>query len=211
MNRLMNNPIIILGNGGHASVLSEILLLQGRQILGFTAPEEQRNCYGLGYLGTDEMIRTFKPEKVDLVLGLGTVNISYVRQSIFENLKNQGYTFATCVHPTAIISSSAKLAEGVQVMAGAIVQPHVQIRENTIINTGSIIEHDCVIGAHVHVAPGVTLSGSVRIGDYSHIGTGSSVIQGIEIGGNSLVGAGAVVISNIGTNKKAFGVPAKEV
>lgn len=207
----MNNPIIILGNGGHASVLTEMLLLQGRKILGFTAPEEQRNFYGLAYLGTDEIVVTINPEKVDLVLGIGTVNMSTVRHSLFEELKNLGYRFATCVHPTAIISSTATLAEGVQVMAGAIVQPHVQIRENTIINTGSIIEHDCVIGAHVHVAPGVTLSGSVHIGDYSHIGTGSSVIQGIEIGSNSLIGAGAVVISNIGTNKKAFGVPAKEV
>ena len=207
----MNNPIIILGNGGHASVLTEILLLQGRKVLGFTAPEEQRNSYGLGYLGTDEMIRTFNPEKVDLVLGLGTVNISYVRQSIFEDLKNQGYTFATCIHPTAIISATARLAEGVQVMAGAIVQPHVRIGENTIINTGSIIEHDCVIGSHIHIAPGTTISGSVIIGNGSHIGTGSSIIQGIEIGGNSLIGAGAVVISNIGTNKKAIGVPAKEV
>ncbi len=207
----MNKPIIILGNGGHASVLTEILLLQHREILGFTAPEEQTNSYGLEYLGTDEIIGTYNPGEVELVLGLGAVRISIVRQSIFEELKNQGYIFATCIHPTAIISTTAILAEGVQMMSGAIVQPHALIGRNTIINTGVIIEHDCVIGSHVHVAPGVTLSGSVHIGDYSHIGTGSSVIQGIEIGSNSLVGAGAVVISNIGTNKKAFGVPAKEV
>ena len=207
----MNKPIIILGNGGHASVLTEILLLQNRDILGFTAPEEQMNSYGLEYLGTDEIIETYSSVEVDLVLGLGTVRISIVRQSIFEEMKKRGYTFATCVHPRAIISSAAILAEGVQIMAGAIVQAYAQIGENTIINTGSIIEHDCVIGSHVHVAPGVTLSGNVHIGDYSHIGTGTSIIQGIKIGRNTLIGAGAVVISNIGTNKKAFGVPAKEV
>ncbi|WP_369435877.1 acetyltransferase [Lysinibacillus fusiformis] len=207
----MNKPIIILGNGGHASVLTEIMLLQDREILGFTAPEEQISFYGLEYLGTDEIVETYNPEEVELVLGLGTVRISTVRQSLFEEFKNQGYIFATCVHPTAIISTTAILAEGVQIMAGAIVQPHAQIGGNTIINTGSIIEHDCVIGSHVHVAPGVTLSGNVHIGVYSHIGTGTSIIQGIKIGGNTLIGAGAVVISNIGTHKKAFGVPAKEV
>lgn len=207
----MNKPIILLGNGGHASVLTEILLLQQREIIGFTAPEEQCNSYGLKYLGTDEVIKKFTPQKIELVLGLGTVSISAIRQSIYKELKNQGYTFATCIHPNTIISSTAVIVEGVQIMAGAIVQPHSQIGENTIINTGAIIEHDCEIGSHVHIAPGTTLSGNVHIGDGSHIGTGSSIIQGVIIGDNTLIGAGAVVISNIGTNKKAFGVPAKEV
>ncbi|MET4560694.1 sugar O-acyltransferase (sialic acid O-acetyltransferase NeuD family) [Lysinibacillus parviboronicapiens] len=207
----MNKPIIILGNGGHASVLTEILLLQNRKILGFTAPEEQINSYGLKYLGTDGIFEKYNPLEVELVLGLGTVGISNVRQSLYKKLKNQGYTFAICVHPRAIIASTATLDEGAQIMAGAIVQPHAQIGENTIINTCAIIEHDCMIGAHVHVAPGVTLSGSVHIGNGSHIGTGSTIIQGVSIGKNTIIGAGATVISNIGTNKKAFGVPAKEV
>lgn len=207
----MNKPIIILGNGGHASVLTEILLLQHREILGFTAPEEQFNSYGLEYLGTDEIIKKFNPQKIELVLGLGTISISTIRQSIFKELKKQGYSFTKCVHPNAIISSTAILAEGVQIMAGVIVQAHAEIGDNTIINTGAIIEHDCIIGAHIHIAPGTILSGNVHIGDGSHIGTGSSIIQGVTIGKNTLIGAGAVVISNIGTGKKAFGVPAKEV
>jgi sugar O-acyltransferase (sialic acid O-acetyltransferase NeuD family) len=207
----MNKPIIIIGNGGHATVLTELLLLQNRNILGFTAPSEEANSYSVKYLGTDKIIGEYSPEDVELVLGLGTVRISNVRHSIFEEMKNQGYSFATCVHPKSIISLTAVLAEGAQIMAGAMIQPYAQIGENTIINTGAIIEHDCLIGAHVHIAPGTTLSGGVIIGNDSHVGTGSTIIQGIEIGKNTLIGAGSVVISNIGTSKKAFGVPAKEV
>lgn len=207
----MNKPIIIIGNGGHASVLIEILLLQKRDILSYTAPREEANLYGVKYLGTDKIIGEYSPEKVELVLGLGTVSVSTVRRNIFEEMKKLGYTFVTCIHPKSIISPTAVVAEGAQIMAGAIIQSHAQIGENTIINTGAIIEHDCLIGAHVHIAPGTTLSGGVIIGNESHIGTGSSIIQGIEIGKNTLIGAGSVVISNIGTSKKAFGVPAKEV
>ncbi|WP_054767479.1 acetyltransferase [Lysinibacillus parviboronicapiens] len=205
----MNKPIIILGNGGHASVLTEILLLQNRKILGFTAPEEQTNSYGLKYLGTDVILEEYNPLEVELVLGLGTVGISNVRHSLFKKLKSQGYTFAICAHPRAIISSTATLDEGTQIMAGAIVQSHAQIGKNTIINTGAIIEHDCVIGAYVHVAPGTTLSGNIQIGDFTHIGTGAKIIQGITIGSHSLIGAGAVVVNNISSNQKVIGVPAK--
>jgi len=207
----MNKSIIIIGNGGHASVLTEILLLQQRNILGFTAPKEEVNSNGLKYLGNDVVITNYNPEEIELVLGIGTVRISNFRETLFEKMNKIGYTFATCIHDKAIISKTAILAEGTQVMAGAIIQPYAQIGKNTIINTGAIIEHDCVVGSHVHIAPGTTLSGSVIIGDGSHIGTGSSIIQAVEIGKNTLIGAGAVVISNIGTNKKAFGVPAKEV
>lgn len=207
----MNKPIIIIGNGGHASVLTEILLLQQRNILGYTAPSEESNSYGVKYIGTDKVIEAYSPEEVELVLGLGTIRASTIRQSIFRKMKNQGYVFANCIHPKSIISLTAVLAEGIQVMASAIIQPHAKIGENTIINTGAIIEHDCLIGSHVHIAPGTTLSGGVIIGDESHIGTGSSIIQGVEIGKSTLIGAGSVVITNIGTNKKVFGVPAKEV
>ncbi|WP_342600367.1 acetyltransferase [Psychrobacillus sp. FSL H8-0483] len=207
----MNKPIIIIGNGGHASVLTEILLLQQRDILGYTAPSQEANSYRVKYLGTDKIIETYSPEEVELVLGLGTVHISTVRHTIFVKMKKLGFTFVTCIHPKSIVSLTAILAEGTQVMAGAIIQPHAQIGENTIINTGVIIEHDCLIGAHVHIAPGTTLSGGVIIGNESHIGTGSSIIQGVEIGKKTLIGAGSVVISNIGTSKKAYGVPAKEV
>lgn len=207
----MNKSIIIIGNGGHASVLTEILLLHKRDILGYTGPREEANSYCVKYLGTDEIIETYSPEEVELVLGLGTIRVSTVRHNIFEKMKRQGYTFVTCIHPKSIISLNSRLAEGTQIMAGAIIQPHAQIGENTIINTGAIIEHDCLIGAHVHIAPGTTLSGGVIIGDDTHIGSGSTIIQGVEIGRNTLIGAGSVVISNIGTNKKAFGVPAKEV
>ena len=206
-----DKPVIILGNGGHASVLTEILQLQNRKIIGFTAPEQQVNLFNLLYLGNDEVIEQYDKSEINLVLGLGTIQISTIRKLIFKQFKSLGYNFASIIHPNVIISSTVNLAEGVQIMAGAIIQTHTKIADNTIINTGTIVEHDCIIGKHVHLATGVTISGSVEIGDSCHIGTASTIIQGISIGKNSLVGAGAVVISNIGDGKKVIGVPAKEV
>lgn len=204
-------PVIIIGNGGHASILTEIMQLQNRKIIGFTAPEQQENLFNLSYLGNDEVIEQYDKSEINLVLGLGTIQISSIRKLIFKQFKSLGYNFASIIHPNVIISSSVNLAEGVQIMAGAIIQTHTKIADNTIINTGTIVDHDCIIGKHVHLAPGVTISGSVEIGDCCHIGTASTIIQGISIGKNSLVGAGAVVISNIGDGKKVIGVPAKEV
>ena len=208
----MNKPIIIIGNGGHASVLVEILLVQQREIIGYTAPTKEKVFFDLPYLGTDDIIAdNYNPDEVELVLGLGTVTTSIIRKSIFEDFNTKGFSFIGVIHPTAIISSSTQIGEGVQIMAGTILQTNVSIEDNTIINTGSIIDHDCHIGKHIHIAPGSTLSGGVQIGDSCHIGVGTSIIQSISIGNETTIGAGSVVVKDIGGGKTAYGVPAKEV
>lgn len=207
----MNKPLIILGNGGHASVLTEILLAQNKKIIGFTAPEFENNYFGLAYLGTDDVISQYSPADVELVLGLGMLGPSSVREKIFNDFKERGYSFKTIIHPSAIISPSVRLGEGIQILAGGIIQTSTVIADNTIVNTGTIIDHDGQIGAHVHIAPGAKISGAVQIGNSTHIGTGTTIIQGIEIGDGCLIGAGSVVVKNIKSHVKAFGVPAKEV
>lgn len=207
----MNKSLIILGNGGHASVLTEILLAQGQKIIGFTAPVAEENSFGLSYLGSDEMIYSYNTSEVELVLGLGMIKPSSVREKIYAHFKNKGYIYKSVIHPLAIIAQSVHLGEGVQIMAGAIVQTHTTIADNTIINTGALIDHDCQIGSHIHIAPGTKISGAVHIGHSTHIGTGTTIIQGVQIGEGCLIGAGSVVVKNIKDNVKAFGVPAKEV
>lgn len=207
----MNKPIIIIGNGGHGAVLTDILLANNKEILGFTAPKKETNSFGLKYLGDDESILSFPPESIELVLGLGSIKPTSIRSNIYHFFKDKGYSFSTCIHPNAIISPSASINEGVQIMAGAIIQPRANISENSIINTGAVIEHDCKIGKHVHIAPGVVMSGNVQIGESSHIGTGAKIIQNITIGNYVMVAAGAVVIKNIESKKTVMGIPAKEV
>lgn len=207
----MNKRLIVLGNGGHASVLTETLLAQGKEILGFTTPAAEVNHFGLAYLGTDDMILQYRPADVELVLGLGMLGPSSVREKIFLWLKEQGYSFLSVIHSSAIISPSARLGEGAQIMAGVIIQTGTIVADNTIINTGAIVDHDCQLGAHVHIGPGTKISGAVQVGNSTHIGTGATIIQGIEIGDSCLIGAGSVVVKNIKSYAKVFGVPAKEV
>lgn len=207
----MSKPVILIGNGGHAAVLSDILLQQKREIVGFTAPEEESNRFGFSYLGNDVVIDSYSPLKIELVLALGSVRVSTIRAVIFQRMKTKGYSFSSVIHPSAIISSYAEIGEGVQIMAGAIIQPFAKIADNTIINTSSVIEHDCEIGEHCHISPGVTLSGNVTVKNGTHIGTGTTIIQNIQIGRNVLIGAGSLLLKSVKDNGKVFGVPAKEV
>ncbi|AUS85405.1 sugar acetyltransferase [Lysinibacillus sp. YS11] len=207
----MNKPIIMIGNGGHASVLTEMLLAQKETIIGFTVPTAEENAFGLTYLGSDEVIEKYSPSDIELVLAIGTIKPSPLREKIFTKFTQKKYRFKSVIHPSAIIAPSVQLGQGVQIMAGAIIQTNAKIADNNIINTGSLIDHDCRIESHVHIAPGTKISGNVHIRKGTHIGIGATILQGIEIGESCLIGAGAVVLKNIANHMKAIGVPAKEV
>lgn len=211
MNILTNKPIIIIGNGGHAHVLTELLLLNNQHILGYTAPLKTSNKFNLTYLGDDTSINDYNPEEVHLVLGIGSTDLENKRKYIYLEFKRKGYHFPNCIHPRAIISPTAELQNGIQIMSGSIIQTFVKVGENTIINTGAQIDHDCNIGNHCHIAPGAILSGNISIGDSVHVGTGAKIIQSLKVGNECLIGAGAVVINNIPNHSKVKGIPAKEV
>jgi len=206
----MSKKIIMIGNGGHASVLTEILIAQGEEIIGFTAPTVEENQFSLNYLGNDDEILNYSPANIELVLGLGMVKPSTIREKIFHSFSEKGYRFKTLIHPSAIIAPSVQIGDGVQIMAGVIIQTNTEIADNTIINTAAIVDHDCKIEQHVHLAPGTVLSGCVHIGKGTHVGTGAKAIQGIAIGANCLIGAGAVVVKDIADEVMAIGVPAKK-
>lgn len=208
---MSKKPVIIIGNGGHAKVLMDILHTLDRKIIGFTAPEEEINCFGIPYIGKDTRVFTFQPDQIELVNAIGSISSTAHRKSIFDIFRSKNYTFATLKHPGSIIAASAEIGEGVQIMAGAIIQPFAKVDDNTIINTSASIDHDCHIGKHCHVSPGVVLSGNVLVEEGTHIGMGTKIIQNIKIGKNVLIGAGSLILRDIPNNKKVFGTPAKEV
>lgn len=210
----MKIPVIVIGGGGHAKVLVDTLLAQSFKVLGITdsnAEKHGRKILGVPIIGDDEVIKQYAPNSILLVNGLGSIKATNNRTRLYNYYKASGYCFAKVVHQSAIIASDVNLSEGVQIMAGTVIQTGSCIGCNTIINTGVTIDHDCLVGSNVHLAPGGTVSGEVQIGDGSHIGTGAAIIQGIKIGNNCTIGAGSVVINNVPQSAIAAGVPARVI
>lgn len=195
--------VILLGAGGHAKVVLEALASRGVHVSGVADPglaaQGQFSWRGIDVLGGDDAVFALDPANVRLVNGIGSVpgGKSDLRKELFVRYSEAGYRFLTVIHAFSAVSASASLEDGVQVMAGAIVQADATVGPNTLINTNASIDHDCLVGAHCHIAPGVTVCGGVRVGESVHIGTGASVVQGISLGARSLVGAGVTVRKDV--------------
>lgn len=203
----MNKPVVVLGAGGHASVLVDVLRQLDIEILGIISkekPNEKGIFSGITWYKNDEDVLNFDKSSVLLVNGIGSMPGNDIRFKIHKKFKQLGYDFYSVISPQAIVSGFTKFAEGVQIMPGCIVNTNVMVGDATILNSGSIVEHDCQIGNHNHIAPGAVLCGSVITEDFVHIGTGAQVIQSIRIGEHTLVGAGATVTRNLDSNKTLY-------
>lgn len=201
----MSQPVIVLGAGGHARVLIDALRLSSVDIIGVTdlLPPAGMQELKLKYLGDDQAVFTYTPQEIQLVNGIGSINVSSKRKNLFNQFKEKGYQFREVIHPSVVIASSVKLQEGVQIMAGAVIQTGSVIGRNTIINTRASIDHDSSIGDHVHVASGAIVCGGVTIEDSVHVGAGAIVTQGATIPKGTLIKAGTLVTAHSANDRQS--------
>lgn len=205
----MTKPYIVLGGGGHARALIEILLSGSGVIEAVVAPElsPAPEFKSLKHHTHDDDINRYPANSIELVNAIGSLpRDAKLREKLFKRFKSAGYHFATVVSKAATVSNYAVLADGVQILPGAILNA-CQVGANTIINTGAILEHDVTIGENCHIAPGAVICGDVCIGNNVHIGAGATVLQGLSIGDGAVAGAGSVVTQNLSAG--AINYPAK--
>jgi len=198
----LDKPVILLGAGGHAKVLLDSLRLERRNVLGIVTPDLERGSKHLGLvvLGDDKQLKQYNPSEIDLVNGIGSLPFQQLRWNVSDKVRSWGFRLSQVIHPSAIVSSDVTFDEGVQVMAGCVIQPGCTIGRDTIINTGCMIDHDCVINENTHIAPGCTLSGGANIGKSVHIGTGATIIQNIKIGKGAVIAAGTTLYKDVEVN-----------
>lgn len=209
-----DSRIILIGGGGHAKVLIDLIKLSGQfEIAGIldTKLKQGSQVSGITVLGGDDLLTELYEKGVkNACIAVGSTKDNSNRKILYEKAKQCGLAVPLLIHPHAIVSKSeTMISMAVQIMAGAVVQPGSAIGENTIINTGAIVEHDCKVGSHIHVCPGAVISGGCSIGEGAFIGAGATVIHGISIGRNAIIAAGSVVVSDVPDGVVVKGAPAR--
>jgi len=202
-------PVVIVGSGGHAKVVIELIRAEGRyQVKGCTGLGESGFVLGdVPILGTDSVLPAMLAngaKKAFVAIG-----DNHLRLRLLAQVLEMGFELINAVSPNAVVSPSATLGRGIAIMAGAIINASAEIGDGAIINTNAGVDHDCRIGRGAHIGPGSTLAGNVEIGCESFLGARTCVIPGIRIGSRAIVGAGSVVVRDIPDDVTAMGVPAR--
>jgi sugar O-acyltransferase (sialic acid O-acetyltransferase NeuD family) len=199
--------VLIIGAGGHAGVIAEILEANGTAILGLlddgVPPGELRR--GLRVLGPVDSF--LEHGATGLILGIGS---NRVRQTLVERFSHAAdELWVNAIHPRAYVSPSVKLGRGIVVSPLAVIHTACTIGDHVIVNTGATVDHDCLLRNFSHICPGAHLAGHVHVEEGVLVGTGAAVVPTIEIGAWACVGAGAAVLGAVPSGFTATGVPAQ--
>ena len=156
---------------------------------------------GLQELTESGLVATF-------CVGIGS---NAVRQQIVKNLTNSGHNLTSAISRSAVLSYSARLGHGVQILPGAVVMAATVLGDGVIVNTNASVDHDGIVGDYVHIAPGAAIAGDVTIGARTLVGVGARVLPGVRIGSDAVIGGGAVVIADVADGTTVVGNPARPI
>jgi sugar O-acyltransferase (sialic acid O-acetyltransferase NeuD family) len=157
---------------------------------------EASTIYGLPICALEDLLDIYPREEVRVFVAIGYGKMNRVRQSVFEEVADKGYTFANFVHPLVKIWNSTKLGQNVFIFEDNTIQPFTSIGSNTVLWSGNHIGHHSKVGDHCFISSHVVVSGSCEIGDRVFIGVNATLRDSIKISDETLIGAGALIMKD---------------
>ena len=188
----MNKKVLIIGAGGHAKVIADIVQKSEDIVVGFLDDNANRigeSFFGSEILGTVSDYKKYAPDTY-FIIALGN---NTLRKELSKEICGRWYT---AIHPSAIIGKGVDLGEGSFIGAGVIINADATVGKHTIINTCSVIEHDCTVEDYAHLAPHTTMCGGSSVGELSLIGAGAVLTNGSRVGIGTILEAGTIFKSN---------------
>lgn len=214
---MKTKKIIIFGGGGHAKIINDCIhLIKNYKVAGFIDIKNHETSLNkkLKYLGeVKNLNKIIKGESLKNIFGIAAIGSNITRQKLVlqVNKLNKAFQWANIIHPTSIISDSAKIGKGNMFLAGSIICSDTKINNHVSINTGTHLDHDNIFLDFSSTGPGVATGGNVKVGKLSFLGIGSTIKHNISIGNNTVIGGQSFVNKNCNSDSLYYGVPAKKV
>jgi sugar O-acyltransferase (sialic acid O-acetyltransferase NeuD family) len=131
------------------------------------------------------------------------------RQALAEKLTQRGASFATLIHPSAVVAPSASIAPGCILAPFVYVGPRARIGTHGILNVHASFGHDAVMGDYGAICPHGVVSGGVQVGSGVLIGSGAVITPYLTIGQNARIAAGSIVFTPMPDGAEVLGNPAR--
>ncbi|MGO3184215.1 MAG: hypothetical protein ACTIJ9_15420 [Aequorivita sp.] len=215
----MKDKIIVIGGKGSAVVIAEQIYdaeKKGAEVemLGFAFDDESygNEIEGFPILGkTHDIYNKYKEESnVKFIFQLYRPDLIQERIDLLSSYNIPDNKFATFIHPSVVISKSAKIGFGTAIMANSVINANASIGNHCTIHSNSLIGHDTKLKDYNFIAAHNVFGSNMNVGSGNFIGLNCTFNNYIELGDFTFVGMASNVIKGIESNKKVYGNPAKE-
>ncbi|CUH83465.1 Putative acetyltransferase EpsM [Thalassovita mediterranea] len=201
-------PLLMLGARAYSEVLLDMFECLSDQYSfdALVENQDRANCdTTVGDLPViwHEDVASYLPTH-KMVCALGTT----LRNKWIEECEAMGFSFATLVHPSSVVSKRTALSDGVIIDAACVVAGYSTLGPHSRLGRRVSLGHHTKIGAYTTIHPGAVISGNCNIGSQVVLGSGTVVIDGVTIGDGAVTAAGTIVNKDIPPRVLAAGNPA---
>ena len=215
----MEDRIILIGGKGTAVNIAEQIedarVRYGLNIAvhGFAIDDETLGPQIAGFpvvCKIRDLATRFTEKPFRLIFCLYRTDVMRERTELLDSYHLPSWRFATFIHPSAFVASSAQVGVGSVVLSHTSVHHNVSIGSFNIINSNVVIEHDTVFGDNNFVSASACIGSRVHVGNGCFIGLNASVREGVAVDDFALLGMGSNVLRSVGLNQVHFGNPARQ-
>jgi serine acetyltransferase len=208
-----SKPIIFLGSSSSMENLVEICKLNGRKVVGIIDPDyvSQPELYGLPILDKDTYFNQADQYEFFVASWWYPFKMQVFqrdrekRNILLGWITECNLTGANIIHPTAVVSSSAKIDRNVVIGALSVILCNTTVHKNAVIREQTFISHDVEVGENSVIQMKATVTGRIKIGKNAFIGVGSTIMNGMpttvmSIGDNVLIHPTMLVLNELPDN-----------
>jgi len=211
----MDKKIFIIGTGEFAEIAYEYFTYDSEyEVAGFCVHQKyikETELNGLPVVAYEDVQSRFPKEEFLAFVGIPASDLNRVRTRFYQELKEQGYRFATYVSSKAFVWRNAVIGENTFIFENNTIQPFVTVGNNCILWSGNHVGHRSVIRDNCFVTSHAVISGYCDIGAGSFIGVNATLNDNVKIGESCLVGSGSLIVKDTEPQKIYVGSPARAV
>lgn len=201
--------IIIVGAGGFGREVLQWARQawpeQAHKISGFLSEDAERltgtNC---------ELPVLAEPSSFQCRHGdylLFAIGIPRRRRIVAENLLASGGRFLTLIHPTAIVTESARVLDGAVICPNSVISDSAVIGRFVLINYFASVAHDSIIEDFAVLSPYAAVAGYARVCEDAFLGLQASVAPGVTLGLGSRVSGHSWARVDVPEHSLVYGNP----
>lgn len=209
----MKKRIAFLGSGEMARHIAHYMIEDNQfDVVGYfdDYTEKGEVVNGFPVLGKlDEVEKSLKENVFDeLINAIGFTRMEY-RKEVFQRFEKK-IPFATFIHSTCLVDSTAKIGKGVVVFPFCILYLDAVVEDNVFIQIRSYVT-DSIVKKHTMISGTVSIAGRSEIGECCNIGISTTVSSDVKVCDYVKTGAGCIVTKNITEPGTYVGVPARKI
>lgn len=175
-------------------------LLPETEFIGFTANERFITCDrldGFPVFSFENLATHCPPANYSMYVALEYARQSADRQRLRNEAATAGYHMASIVHPSAVISRSAKIGAHCLIGESVVVQAFAEIGDNVSLNARAFLGESARLGDNVYLGAGVIVERQAQVGDHVTIRSGTIIAEGRKVGADTTLAAHSVIANDL--------------